>query len=193
MLRFLYLLTRSESLSIRYIDMQSNLKIRLLAPFEWEKYLALRRLISEYEPKTAYYLPQEEALFNNNRWYGELLKYQSEDREFFYVAEIDCECVGMIGGSFDVGIKFKHNFFLGPLYVLPQYRQMKVATELYNFLIDKIVTNNDLRKIYLTVFEGNNIAYHWYKKLGFKESGKLHKNMYFQGEFYDKIFMEKFV
>ena len=48
----------------------------------------------------------------------------------------------------------------------------------------------NLRNIVLYVFEYNEIAYNLYKKVGFKEVGRIRKRQELMGKFYDSIVMD---
>ncbi|KPB06610.1 GNAT family N-acetyltransferase [Bacillus sp. CHD6a] len=49
-----------------------------------------------------------------------------------------------------------------------------------------------IRKLSLTVFSSNQVAYHLYKKYGFHEEGNQKEQAFINGEYVDEIWMAKF-
>lgn len=62
--------------------------------------------------------------------------------------------------------------------------------EAINLLLDFGFSLLNLKNISLSVYEYNKIAYNVYKKIGFKETGKLRKVLEIMGKRYDVIIMD---
>ena len=62
--------------------------------------------------------------------------------------------------------------------------------EAINLLLDYGFSFLNLRNISLNVFEYNEVAYNLYKKIGFKEAGRLRKAVEILGKTYDVIIMD---
>ena len=62
--------------------------------------------------------------------------------------------------------------------------------EAINLLLDYGFSCWNLRNISLNVFEYNEVAYNLYKKIGFKEAGRLRKAVEILGKTYDVIIMD---
>ncbi|MDO5088307.1 MAG: GNAT family protein [Leptotrichiaceae bacterium] len=64
------------------------------------------------------------------------------------------------------------------------------GTEAVNLILDYGFFLLNLRSISLSVFEYNEIAYNLYKKVGFREVGRLRKKIEIMGQTYDEIIMD---
>ena len=72
----------------------------------------------------------------------------------------------------------------------PKYQRKGYGMEAINLLLDYGFSFLNLRNISLNVFEYNEIAYNLYKKIGFKEAGRLRKAVEILGKTYDVIIMD---
>ena len=72
----------------------------------------------------------------------------------------------------------------------PKYQRKGYGMEALNLLLDYGFSFLNLRNIYLKVFEYNEPAYNLYKKVGFKEVGRLRKAVEIMGKTYDEIIMD---
>ena len=72
----------------------------------------------------------------------------------------------------------------------PKYQRKGYGMEALNLLLDYGFSFLNLRNIYLKVFEYNEAAYNLYKKVGFKEVGRLRKAVEIMGKTYDEIIMD---
>ena len=62
--------------------------------------------------------------------------------------------------------------------------------EAINLILDYGFSLLNFRNICLNVFEYNELAYNLYKKVGFKEVGRIRKRQEIMGKFYDLIIMD---
>ena len=72
----------------------------------------------------------------------------------------------------------------------PKYQRKGYGMEAINLLLDYGFSFLNLRNISLNVFEYNEVAYNLYKKIGFKEAGRLRKAVEIMGKTYDVIIMD---
>ena len=71
------------------------------------------------------------------------------------------------------------------------------VAELGIFIGDEKFRNNgygqealNLNSVYLSVFSFNDVAINCYKKIGFKEAGRLRENYFLNGKYYDVVYMD---
>ncbi|WP_369715642.1 GNAT family N-acetyltransferase [Leptotrichia alba] len=98
------------------------------------------------------------------------------------------ELLGNIGfNSLDI---INRNGALGVLIGNPKYQRKGYGTEALKLILDYGFSFLNLRNISLSVFEYNEPAYNLYKKVGFKEVGRLRKTLEIMGKTYDVIIMD---
>ena len=98
------------------------------------------------------------------------------------------ELLGNIGfNSLDI---INRNGALGVLIGNPKYQRKGYGTEALKLILDYGFSFLNLRNISLSVFEYNEPAYNLYKKVGFKEAGRLRKAVEIMGKTYDVIIMD---
>ena len=98
------------------------------------------------------------------------------------------ELLGNIGfNSLDM---VNRNGVLGVLIGNPKHQRKGYGTEALKLILDYGFSFLNLRNISLNVFEYNKPAYNLYKKIGFKEAGRLRKAVEIMGKTYDVIIMD---
>jgi len=98
------------------------------------------------------------------------------------------ELLGNIGfNSLDM---VNRNGVLGVLIGNPKHQRKGYGTEALKLILDYGFSFLNLRNISLNVFEYNEPAYNLYKKIGFKEVGRLRKAVEIMGKTYDVIIMD---
>ena len=98
------------------------------------------------------------------------------------------ELLGNIGfNSLDM---VNRNGVLGILIGNPKHQRKGYGTEALKLILDYGFSFLNLRNISLNVFEYNEPAYNLYKKIGFKEVGRLRKAVEIMGKTYDVIIMD---
>lgn len=78
---------------------------------------------------------------------------------------------------------------LGLLIGNKNYWGKGIGSEVCKLTIQYAFSDLNIRKVLLAVYENNPAAIHLYKKLGFVEEGRLRKQIFEGGEFYDKFYM----
>ena len=98
------------------------------------------------------------------------------------------ELLGNIGfNSLDI---INRNGALGVLIGNPKHQRKGYGTEALKLILDYGFSFLNLRNISLSVFEYNKPAYNLYKKVGFKEVGRLRKALEIMGKTYDVIILD---
>ena len=71
-----------------------------------------------------------------------------------------------------------------------RFRNNGYGQEALNLLLDYGFNYLNLNSVYLNVFSFNDVAINCYKKIGFKEAGRLRENYFLNGKYYDVIYMD---
>ena len=71
-----------------------------------------------------------------------------------------------------------------------KFRNNGYGQESLNLLLDYGFNYLNLNSVYLNVFSFNDVAINCYKKIGFKEAGRLRENYFLNGKYYDVIYMD---
>lgn len=119
----------------------------------------------------------------------ENLDFFKKQKYQFAVRRIeDDELVGNVG--FNHIDELHRTAVLGIMLANDKYQNMGYGTEAMNLLLDFGFSFLNLKNISLACFEYNTIAYNLYKKVGFKEVGRIRKSIEFMGKRYDDILMD---
>ena len=71
-----------------------------------------------------------------------------------------------------------------------KFRNNGYGQEALNLLLDYGFNYLNLNSVYLNVFSFNDVAINCYKKIGFKEAGRLRENYFLNGKYYDVVYMD---
>ncbi len=121
-------------------------------------------------------------------WLAKLFVVLEKGEGYSLVAEADGRVVGTCGlkkkkswwshvGEVGVGIK-------------EEYRGIGIGTAMLRRLLAQ-ADEMDLRILVLKLFSTNKVAYHLYEGLGFKETGRIPKALFKDGEYLDEVTMTK--
>jgi RimJ/RimL family protein N-acetyltransferase len=69
------------------------------------------------------------------------------------------------------------------------YRGKGLANPMWKLMLNKCFDDIGLHRVSLTAAEFNEISQRVYRRLGFKEEGKLIQSLYRKGKYYDQIMM----
>ncbi|MBI1744339.1 GNAT family N-acetyltransferase [Candidatus Acetothermia bacterium] len=103
----------------------------------------------------------------------------------------DDKPVGMIVYYFESETKIQHIANIFGVFVKKEYRGQGVGKKLMQSALSEIVKNSAIAKVKLTVTSVQTAAVKLYEKFGFKTVGKLEKELFVDGRYYDELVMEK--
>ena len=114
--------------------------------------------------------------------------YLYSNNKIYIIALIDDEIVGSLnfGGGHRPRIMHTGEFGVS---VSKRYWGLGIGKELIKYLIDWAHDSNVIKKINLRVREDNKRAIELYKKLGFKEEGKITRDFFVNDKYYSSIQM----
>ena len=121
-------------------------------------------------------------------WLGRRLADLENDKIFFMVAEVD----GKVVANSEIGKKGGYSSHVGGvgIGIRQDYRDMGIGTEMLKTLTAQ-AEKMGLKMLTLGVFSSNDRAIHVYNKVGFKETGRIPKEIYKDGKYIDHIIMTK--
>ena len=121
-------------------------------------------------------------------WLGRRLADLENDKIFFMVAEID----GKVVANSEIGRKEGYSSHVGGVGIGIQegYRDIGIGTEMLETLIAQ-AEEMGLKILTLGVFSSNDRAIHVYNKVGFRETGRIPKEIFKDGKYVDHIIMTK--
>jgi len=185
-----------------YFDKSLNIKVTTLKEKGIDQYLKLRSKalkeelfsfgasIEDYEPKSE-----------------EIHKFISTKPNAILIAWQESTPIGMLSlkGTFEY-TKFPHLIEISQVYVIPEFRDKGIATNLFTFAAEYLqeefrLRNNksnsrlDRIKLMLSFIASPNSdkSFNLYKKLGFIEIGKYKDQLLINNNYFDEILMEKTV
>jgi len=122
-------------------------------------------------------------------WLSRAIAQLEKGNTFYMVAEV----AGKVIASSSVGKRRlrceNHVGDLG-LLIRSSYRDVGIGTEMMKTLIDQARIMG-LKVLVLSVFATNERAIHVYKKVGFKEVGRIPRSIYRNGRYMDRVIMAK--
>jgi RimJ/RimL family protein N-acetyltransferase len=92
--------------------------------------------------------------------------------------------------SIELNIRVNHHVGTFAIAISKEYRGEGLGSTIIDLLFQYAKENlSSLKIVELKVFANNERAQHVYRKLGFKEYGRLPQGVFYQGEYIDEIFM----
>ncbi len=79
------------------------------------------------------------------------------------------------------------------VYVSPAQRGLGIASQLMRRLLDELSTLPQLEKVCLTVNSAGQPAISLYQRFGFEKLGVARRELYVDGQYYDLLYMERFL
>ena len=146
-------------------------------------------------PETKKYLGTF-VLLNEDKqldWYEKVIKDESQFYFIFestQVLENQKDEIIKIGYVRMTNIDYKNNCVCVGGDIALEYRGKSYGKEMYKLIFDLAFNQMNMNCVYLYVLETNERALHLYKKMGFKESGRLRKSVWKDGKYLDYIYMD---
>lgn len=143
---------------------------------------------------TAFTVSFDEYNSESDFWWNNYLSmYVGSKYGAMYLAKIDSTPAGMVGVLYNKRLRQSHASTIVWLYVKPEFRKMKLATKLMEYVICEITKDKTIKKISLTVTEKQIAAISLYKNLGFSVTGIQKDELKIEDEYIDFLMMEKIV
>ena len=161
------------------------IQIRKLSPDKWKEYRNLRLEALKKDPSSFGSSYDKEKKLSPSEW-----KRKIENALFALSGD---KPIGMIKFLFSKEQETKHVAKIYGLYVNKEYRNQGVGRKLLKSTIAEIKKNNRIIKIVLNVNPQQKKAASLYEKEGFEKIGKLKKDIFVNGKFYDSLVMEKYL
>jgi ribosomal protein S18 acetylase RimI-like enzyme len=138
------------------------LDIRRLGRDEWPALRDIRLTALQGSPDSFLSTYDKERKFTNARWRAEF------DRGEWYVGFRDDRPASLLGVTREPETPL-HQCFLEYVWVSPECRRSGVASLMLNAVLDQLQAT-DVQTAFLWVLDGNDVAVHLYKRLGFVSS-----------------------
>jgi RimJ/RimL family protein N-acetyltransferase len=158
--------------------------IKKLPPESWKTLRALRLEALKSDPLAFGSSWEEERAFPPSVWKGRM-----ENTLFALHNDVPA---GMIVYIFLKQLKTRHIANIFGVYVSENYRGRGIGTLLVQGALKQIRRNKRIVKVNLHVNPVQKAAHKLYLGCGFKEVGRLKKDLYIQGKYYDEIVLEKY-
>ncbi|WP_110112314.1 GNAT family N-acetyltransferase [Bacillus sp. CGMCC 1.16541] len=120
----------------------------------------------------------------------EFINQVKENGHMYVVAEVEGTVVG-IARVLRGEIQMKRHTGLFRTWLISKAQGMGIGKQFMEYTLNWC-KKNELRKLCLTVFASNPVAFELYKKMGFEEEGTYKEQAYINGEYVDEIFMSLF-
>ena len=173
------------------IKNNSSVLIRTAYPNDAEKIIAIKKSI--VMENTFMLREIEEAVYTFESEKKDIENHLKNNGSLYIVAEIENRVIGFLEFE-NGGLKKTSHSGMFTIFLLKQWREMRIGNLLMNTLIEWAEKNPVIEKITLAVFSTNERAQYLYKKFGFTEEGRCPKDMKLKdGTYMDSVLMYKFV
>jgi len=155
----------------------------------WEDLDDLMDFINSLVREEAPILREKEvSRIEEAEWLAERLVSLEKNEIIHFVTEVD----GKVVASAEITKRRGHQKHVGVLGIAVKsgYRRFGIATKLIEALLEE-AKKHGLKVIILDVYEKNLPALKLYKRMGFKEVGRIPKAVYWKGEYIDDIKMAR--
>jgi RimJ/RimL family protein N-acetyltransferase len=169
--------------------MGKEIILKKLKPEEWAEYKKIRLEALEKEPTAFAMTFEEEVVRGDDIWSTKL--DPSDDLLNYKIFACDGdEVVGMAGIFQNEKTKLKHISNIFGVYLRDSYRGRGIGKAMLDILIKEAKKAPGVTKISLTVNTAQTPAVRSYEKAGFKNVGKVEKEMKVGNTYYDEYIME---
>jgi ribosomal protein S18 acetylase RimI-like enzyme len=164
-----------------------RLKIRInkLPQSKWKDYKSIRLRALRRDPQAFGSSYEEEKKFKAEDW-----RRRISNAYFAFMREGD-KPIGTIVVYFEIRPKTRHIANIFGVYVDREYRDRGIGTMLLTKALGEILKKKGIVKIKLQVNPKQFAAVKLYKKMGFKSTGVMKKELKVNRKFYDELCMEK--
>lgn len=168
-------------------------KIIVLTPDRWReaKQLRLEALLAEPSAFASSYA--DELTFSDDLWIARLTTAYERDGNLTFFAAVDGALIGMAGATWSAREKTRHVASIYGVYVSPQQRGQGLASQLMRRLLNELCSLPQLEKVGLTVNSASKPATRLYHRFGFERVGAARRELRVGGQYYDLLYMERFL
>ncbi len=167
--------------------MPDNFEIIKLRPNDWSLLRDIKLRSLKDEP-TAFSTTYEELAACEEGFWREQL-----DNPWYLFARQDSKIIAMGYAEREEDGKNKHIAMLHGVYVVPESRGHHVGRRLIERLLEELKNDPHLIKVELFVGARQDVALKMYESFGFQKVGKLDKEVFYEGKYYDEYLMQKFL
>lgn len=157
-----------------------------LSPIDVDDYEIYTKWMNNLE--TSRFIGQYTNLITANSERLYLEKKSTDNHNYAIVLEENDKLIGNVS-LFDYD-QLNQTAELGIFIGDDENRHKGYGTEAIKLLLNYGFNYLNINNIMLKVFDCNKNAIEAYKKIGFKQIGKRHECFYYDGKFYDEIYME---
>lgn len=158
-----------------------------ITPDRWQEYKAIRLQALENNPLAFDSSPDEEN-FSEGVWKEKL----EEANDFKVFVEDNGKLVAKMEVEWDSRKKVRHNAEVYGVYIDPAYRGKGLGIMLMNE-VERLAKEHGIMRLWLDVVVTQEPAMALYRKLGFREIGKTEQSIKVDGQYHDKLLMEKLI
>ena len=166
--------------------------LRNLDTSRWQKYKDLKLESLVEEPLA--FLPSLEAYqsWTDEQWKKDLEKSQTQPYKLIF-AEVQEIIIAMAEMYYYPDTSLKHNVFLMSLYVQKKWRGKGIGRELTEERIKIAKENPAIKNVICEIFSSQTTSLELHKKMGFEIVGSIKNFISRDGQYYDKVILEKFI
>jgi len=164
-----------------------------LHPDRWQEYKQLRLKAIMQEPLAFGMFESDVSDKSENYWRTIVSDAFAQNNRWLVCAQHDGKLVGMVAAfpEYNSFSMCKHLAIVSSLYVIPEYREQGIATQLMKELFTLLEKSNSITHVFLWVTETEKAAIQLYKKLGFGITGSLSQSVKYNNNYYGMYLMER--
>ncbi len=169
----------------------TNIQIISLDPSRWRESKELRLEALKSDPLAFGSSYEENLEFDDQLWIERTTAAYEKKNSITIYAEAEGKLIGVMGAFWTNRIKTGHIATIVGVYVSSDYRGQGVGKRLLQSLSDEITAVPQIEKINLTVNTTQTAAQKLYETFGFQPIGIARKELKYEGQYYDELYMEK--
>ncbi len=163
-----------------------DMQVIQITPERWQEYKDLRLKALRDNPLAFDSSPEDEERLSEEEWKEKL----EEENDFKIFIEDNGKLVAKMEVEWDKRAKVRHIAEVYGVYIDPDYRGKGLGSMLMNE-IERLAPQHGIKKLWLDVVVTQAPAMGLYRKLGFREIGKTEMSIQVDGQYHDKLLMEK--
>ena len=170
-----------------------TVEIITLPPKRWPEAKRLRLEALRGDPTAFASSYADEEAFGADVWIARLRSAFKREGNLTVYAQVAGELIGMAGAGWSSKAKLRHVAEVYSVYISPAQRGQGIASQLMRRLLAELSTLPQLEKVCLTVNSAGQPAISLYQRFGFENVGMARRQLYVAGQYYDLLYMERFL